>query len=61
MTDASLGNRLGAAAAAHVRANYSFDRMVNAFEGIYLSELARRGIERAARPRTGHVVIGNGA
>jgi glycosyltransferase involved in cell wall biosynthesis len=50
MTDASLGRQLGEAAAAHVRANYSFEQMVKAFEGVYLSELARRGIERAARP-----------
>jgi glycosyltransferase involved in cell wall biosynthesis len=48
MHDASRAHRLGAAAAAHVRAHYSFEQMVKAFEGIYLSELARRGIERAA-------------
>ena len=50
MADASLGKRLGAAAAAHVRANYSFERMVEGFDGIYLSELARRGIARAGQP-----------
>jgi glycosyltransferase involved in cell wall biosynthesis len=49
MHDASRAHQLGAAAAAHVRAHYSFERMVEAFEGIYLSELARRGIERAAQ------------
>jgi glycosyltransferase involved in cell wall biosynthesis len=50
MSHASLGRRLGEAAAVHVRANYSFEQMVRAFEGIYVSELARRGVERAGRP-----------
>ncbi len=39
----SLGERLGLAARLHVQDNYSFARMVGAFETLYLSGLARRG------------------
>ena len=48
MAEPTLGARLGTAARAHAQAHYSFDRMVGAFEGIYLSELARRGVAAAA-------------
>jgi glycosyltransferase involved in cell wall biosynthesis len=42
MGDATLASRLGAHAAADARARYSFDRMVAAFESLYLAELSRR-------------------
>jgi L-malate glycosyltransferase len=44
MADQPLGVRLGEAAALEVRGRYSFDRMTAAFEAVYLSELARRGV-----------------
>jgi glycosyltransferase involved in cell wall biosynthesis len=50
MADSAVGARLGSAARAHAQ-NYSFDCMVDAFEDIYLSELARRGISRAGQPQ----------
>jgi glycosyltransferase involved in cell wall biosynthesis len=50
MADPSLGRRLGVAARADVEARYSFDRMVTAFENVYLGELTRRGIIGVARP-----------
>ena len=51
MTDPALAARLGAAARAHVEARYSFDRMVAAFESVYLTELARRGVAGARQPQ----------
>jgi len=50
MTDTALAGRLGAAARAAAEARYSFDRMVAAFEGVYLTELARRGVVAAGQP-----------
>jgi L-malate glycosyltransferase len=44
MADQPLGARLGEAASLDVRGRYSFDRMTAAFEAVYLSELARRGV-----------------
>jgi glycosyltransferase involved in cell wall biosynthesis len=44
MADAALATRLGDAARAEARARYSFDRMVGAFEQLYFTHLARRGI-----------------
>jgi glycosyltransferase involved in cell wall biosynthesis len=44
MHDSSLATRLGLAARVEVSAHYSFDRMVSAFEGIYLAELGRSGV-----------------
>jgi glycosyltransferase involved in cell wall biosynthesis len=44
MTDGALGARLGAAARADAEGRYSFDRMVAAFELLYLTELSRRGV-----------------
>ncbi|PYQ90844.1 MAG: hypothetical protein DMG02_08755 [Acidobacteria bacterium] len=41
MSDATLGERLGAAARAEAHSRYSFDRMVAAFEDVYLMELSR--------------------
>ena len=43
MSDGALATRLGAAARAHA-ARYSFDRMVAAFENVYLTQLTRAGI-----------------
>ena len=56
MAEPALGARLGTAARAHAQAHYSFDRMVEAFEGIYLSELARRGVAAARTAATRHVL-----
>jgi glycosyltransferase involved in cell wall biosynthesis len=50
MADPSLGRRLGTAARADVEARYSFDRMVTAFENVYLGELTRRGIIGVPHP-----------
>ncbi len=43
MADRDLGVRLGRAASDAVRGRYSFERMTQAFETLYLDELARRG------------------
>jgi glycosyltransferase involved in cell wall biosynthesis len=51
MTDAPLAIRLGEAAAAEARARFSFERMVAAFEGLYLSELTRRGYRTVDAPQ----------
>jgi L-malate glycosyltransferase len=51
MANPGLGNRLGEAARAEVEARYSFDRMVAAFERVYLSELARRGAAGGRQPQ----------
>lgn len=51
MADPDLGARLGAAARAEVEARYSFERMVAAFEILYLDELTRRGIVGARQPQ----------
>src|SRR5262249_14360780 len=42
--DPPHGARLGDAARVDARARYSFDRMVAAFEQLYLTELSRRGV-----------------
>src|SRR5262245_33969105 len=47
IADAPHTARLGEAARAEASARYSFDRMVGAFEQLYLSELARRGLVSA--------------
>jgi L-malate glycosyltransferase len=44
MDDPELGSRLGEMARARVTARYSFDRMIAAFEFLYLTELRRRGL-----------------
>jgi 1,4-alpha-glucan branching enzyme len=51
MDDSSRSARLGAAARADVLARYSFERMVRAFESLYLHELASRGLIGAATPQ----------
>jgi glycosyltransferase involved in cell wall biosynthesis len=43
MSDATLASSLGRAAHVEAVTRYSFDRMVAAFEHIYLTELTRRG------------------
>lgn len=48
IADPPLAARLGDAARAQAHAGYSFDRMVGAFEHLYLTHLARRGV---AAPR----------
>jgi glycosyltransferase involved in cell wall biosynthesis len=51
MADPALAGRLAASARTRVQTRYSFERMVAAFEGVYLDELARRGVIRAPRPQ----------
>jgi len=51
MADPVQATRLGAAARDAARAGYSFDRMVAAFDAVYLSELTRRGIVAADEPQ----------
>ena len=43
MADASFAHHLGDAARAEVTGRYSFDRMIDEFEAVYLTELARGG------------------
>ena len=51
MANPPFAARLGETARARVQARYSFDRMVSAFEGIYLAELTRRGVVAARHPQ----------
>jgi glycosyltransferase involved in cell wall biosynthesis len=51
MADPAAAGQLGDAARDHARACYSFDRMVAAFESIYLTELTRRGVIAADEPQ----------
>jgi glycosyltransferase involved in cell wall biosynthesis len=51
MGDATLAARLAAAAREEALARYSFDRMVAAFERIYLHQLIRRGVLATEHPR----------
>jgi glycosyltransferase involved in cell wall biosynthesis len=51
MSDPALASRLGDAARAKAHTCYSFDRMVAAFESLYLVELARRGVLEAGQPQ----------
>ena len=51
MADPALAARLGDAARDDAHARYSFERMVAAFEQLYLSELTRRGIVAAHEPQ----------
>ena len=46
MGDADLGTELGNNARSEVREHYSFDRMVNAIDSLYVRELAARGRAR---------------
>lgn len=54
--DPAFASRLGAAAHARAEARYSFDRMVAAFERVYLTELARRGAIPSAHPSLARTV-----
>jgi len=56
MADVPLATRLGAAAKARAE-RFSFDRMVGAFEAVYLSELTRRGVVAAPRARLAHTTV----
>jgi glycosyltransferase involved in cell wall biosynthesis len=47
MADPDLANRLGDAARRETHACYSFDRMVDAFDSLYVRELSARGRARA--------------
>ena len=51
MADPAESARLGAAARADAEARFSFDRMIAAFESIYLTELARRGVVTSGQPQ----------
>jgi glycosyltransferase involved in cell wall biosynthesis len=51
MDDSGLAARLGSAAREETRARYSFDRMVAAFERVYLKQLTRRGVLAIDQPR----------
>jgi glycosyltransferase involved in cell wall biosynthesis len=51
MENAAFASRLGDAARDEARTRYSFDRMVAAFEFVYLTELVRRGVVEAAAPQ----------
>jgi glycosyltransferase involved in cell wall biosynthesis len=51
MSEPGLAARLGDAARAEAQARYSFDRMVAAFDSIYVTELTRRGVIAAGHPR----------
>jgi len=51
MADPAYAAQLGDAARDQARARYSFDRMVAAFEVIYLTELTRRGVIAADEPQ----------
>jgi glycosyltransferase involved in cell wall biosynthesis len=51
MTETALASSLGDAARKEAQARYSFDRMVAAFESLYLTELTRRGVVDAPQPQ----------
>jgi len=53
MAAPALARSLGDAARAHVREHYSFERMVHAFEQLYLAELSRRLARLKARAPRG--------
>jgi glycosyltransferase involved in cell wall biosynthesis len=50
MADPAQAARLGEAARSEARSRYSFDRMVAAFEGLYLTRLASCGLNVAGAP-----------
>jgi glycosyltransferase involved in cell wall biosynthesis len=51
MANPAYAAQLGGAARDEALARYSFDRMVAAFESVYLTELARRGVIAADEPQ----------
>jgi hypothetical protein len=50
MSSFKFASRLGAAARAEAHSRYSFDRMIAAFESLYLTELARQGVTVPTQP-----------
>lgn len=46
LTDAALSQRLGTAARATIATRFSFERMVDAFERLYIDQMKRRAPER---------------
>jgi glycosyltransferase involved in cell wall biosynthesis len=50
MANPPLAHRLGDAGRTEVTTRYSFDRMVDQFEALYLTELARGGHTALAKP-----------
>ena len=58
LTDRQAASRMGGAARAHVRQRYSFERMVKAFEELYLSNLTSRSLsapDARRQPESEHV------
>jgi glycosyltransferase involved in cell wall biosynthesis len=51
MTEPALAARLGHAARVEAEARYPFDRMVAAFDALYVSELTRRGVIAGREPQ----------
>jgi glycosyltransferase involved in cell wall biosynthesis len=51
MTEPAVATRLGRAARVEAEARYSFDRMIAAFDALYVAELTRRGVIGAAQPQ----------
>jgi glycosyltransferase involved in cell wall biosynthesis len=51
MTEPALATRLGDAARVEAAARYSFDRMVGAFDALYVTQLTRRGVIAAGTLR----------
>ena len=54
-TDRVLASQLGAAAQAHVRQRYSFERMVASFEELYSTGLAAGQVSRAQRAQAASI------
>jgi glycosyltransferase involved in cell wall biosynthesis len=55
LEDGALAHRLSLSAGADARARFSFDRMVDQFESLYLAELSRRGMSPTrVAPQTLH-------
>jgi hypothetical protein len=51
MTEPGLAARLGGAARVEAASRYSFDRMVAAFDDLYVTQLIRRGVIAAGTLR----------
>jgi L-malate glycosyltransferase len=51
MANPARGSQIGEAARAEVQSRYSFDRMVEAFDQLYLRELTARGVRPDAQPQ----------
>lgn len=55
LRDRALAGRLGRAAREHVTNTYSFERMVAAFEDLYLAGLPARALPQAGRAQTAEI------